>query len=146
MAYRKRSRSSRRSYAPKRRYSSSSSKRSRSGYSKRRSGGSGQTLRLVLQNPGMQTTPRPAFGSFMPSFMQSYFQNAGMAAPGQFPPGGAMESITLPGAPGTAQGGPGIPGARMVINRLPRDPRATYVPPGYKLVREDGLEEPGEGE
>jgi hypothetical protein len=131
-----RSRSSRRSYAPKKRYSSS---RKRASGGRRRSSG-GQTLRLVLQNPGMQAQPRPAFGTFMPSFMQSYLQNAGM---GHFPGGmPGSESVTLPGAPGTAQGGPGIPGARMVINRMPRAPGSVYVPPGYKLVKEDD----GQGE
>jgi len=85
------------SYRPRRSYS----RRSYRAPARRRSRSSGQTLRLVLQQPSM-ARPRAPFGTFQPTAMYSPFM---MPYLGQ-------------GAPFPQQGGPGIPGARMVINPM----------------------------
>lgn len=98
------------SYRPRRSYSRRSyrapARRSRS-----RSGG--QTLRLVLQQP-QAARPRAPFGTFQPTalfnpFMQPYY---GM------------------GAPDPSMGGPGIPGARMIINPTLSPANTAEVPDG----------------
>lgn len=113
----RRRRSYRRSYAPRRSYSAPRRRRSyRSG-----GGGRGQALRIVLQQPGGMGmgAQRPPFGTFQPTAMFNPFM---MPYYGQ-------------GAPMPAQGGPGIPGARMVINPMgvpgdiPEDGPATPAPP-----------------
>lgn len=92
----------RRSY--RRSYSAPRRRRSYSRAPRRRSSGSGraQQIRLVLQQPQMRA-PRAPFGSFQPTALYSPF----------------MAPYVGQGAPWPAQGGPGIPGARMVINPVP---------------------------
>lgn len=120
--------SRRRSYSSGRRYSSRGRATRRS--SSRRS--PSQTLRLVLQQPGAGPT-RPPFGTFAPTALAGLF--------GQGDPG--PQSFTAAGAPHWTMGGPGVPGARMVINRpkppvAPSQPQETHFqpPPGYRLVPE----------
>lgn len=114
-SYGSRGRSRRRSYAPRR----------RSSYGARRGG---NTIRLQLMNP---QAPRPPFGTFTPSAMGP-FGMLGMAQGG-----GSM----APGAPPVQQGGPGVPGARMIINPIQRAPTGFQVPPGYVLVPESEVAE-----
>lgn len=130
MARRRRS-----SYRPTRRRSYSSARRSYSSRGRARSSsrrrGVGQTLRLVLQQPQQ---PRSPYGSFTPT---------SMFGAGLLPPGFQSPGYVGQGAPHPAQGGPGVPGARMVI----RDPGSVLrgsepqqsqfqPPPGYRLVPE----------
>lgn len=124
MAYRRRSSGRRRSYSrPRRSYSGSRRRTSRS-YGRR--GGAGQTLRLVLQQPGARPA-RPPFGSFMP---QSPEMIRALFAQGMFQPNAMAAS-----APGPGQGfAGGPPGARMVLNP------AFRTPPGYKLVPENEVD------
>lgn len=125
----------RRSYRKSYSYGSRSRRRRSSSSYGRRSGGRAQTIRLQFQQPA---APRPPFGSFSPSAFGPF---------GMMGPGAAFgQQFAAPGAPHPAMGGPGVPGARMVINPIPRSPEGISVPPGYRLVREDahneGLEDP----
>lgn len=96
----RRRRSYRRSYA-RRSYSRAPRRRSSSSRGSR----AGNTIRLVLQQPGMGAgaRPRAPFGTFQPTALYSPF----------------MAPYLGMGAPWPQQGGPGIPGARMVINPVP---------------------------
>lgn len=93
------------SYRPRRSYSRSrSSYRAPARRSRSRRSGGGQTLRLVLQQPSM-ARPRAPFGSFQPT---------ALFGQGLYNP--FMAPYMGEGAPWPQQGGPGVPGARMVIN------------------------------
>lgn len=99
------------SYRPQRRSYSRRSYRAPARRSRSRSGG--QTLRLVLQQPQAMARPRAPFGTFQPTALFNPF----------------MVPFYGTGAPGVEQGGPGVPGARMIINPV-QSPANVEVPDG----------------